>query len=164
MGRLQALEAGLGFSACSKKLNFASLSNIGGERQAYIGRFMGLPAWRSLPITLWGPPPSCSAEGRLFCLAFLVIHRPSGLQWTEQGSALMGGHHLGRLPCGAQSQKQPAGLGGSRKQELVGRWGVTEGQRGLVMGGHWVPIIITASAGASGTGDGWRLDADCPWA
>lgn len=52
----------------------------------------------------------------------------------EQGSALMGGHWLGRLPHGTQSQEQPAGLGGSRKLELVGSWGVFEGQRGLVTG------------------------------
>lgn len=95
---------------------------------------MALPAWRPLPVTLWGPPPLCSAEGRLFCLAFPVVHRPSGPQWTKEGSALMGGHHLGRLPCGAQSQEQPAGLGGSRKQELIGSQGVFGGQRGLVMG------------------------------
>lgn len=50
MGRLQALEAGLGFSACRKKLNFASLSNISGECQAYIRRFMALPAWPWLPL------------------------------------------------------------------------------------------------------------------
>lgn len=110
MGRLQALEAGLGFSACRKKLNFASLSNISGERQAYIRRFMAPPAWLPPPVTVWGPPPLCSAEGRFFCLAFPVVHRPSGPQWMERDSALLGGHHPGRLPCGAQSQEQPAGL------------------------------------------------------
>lgn len=56
MGRLRALEAGLGFSACRKKLNFASLSNISGERQAYIRRFMAPPAWPPLPVTMWGLP------------------------------------------------------------------------------------------------------------
>lgn len=72
---------------------------------------MALPAWPPLPVTLWGSPPSCSAAGGFFCLVFPAVHRPSDLQWTEQGSALMGGHHLGGLPCRAQSQEQPAGLG-----------------------------------------------------
>lgn len=36
---------------------------------------MALPAWPPLPVTLWGPP-SGSAEGEFFCLAFPVVHRP----------------------------------------------------------------------------------------
>jgi hypothetical protein len=72
---------------------------------------MALPAWLPLPVTLWGPLPFCSAESGFFCVAFPLVHRPNGLQWMEQGSALMDGHRLGRLPCGAQSQEQPAGLG-----------------------------------------------------
>ena len=44
---------------------------------------MAVPAWPPLPVTLWGPPPLCSAEGGFFCLAFSAVHQPSGSQWME---------------------------------------------------------------------------------
>lgn len=130
MGRLWALEAGLGFSACRKKLHFASLSNIGGEHQAYIRRFMVLPAWWSLPITLWGPPPSCSAEGSLFCLAFPVVPWPSGPQWMEQCFTLMGGHIWAGCHVEHRARSSQLGLveAGSRSWLVVGvSLGVREG-------------------------------------
>lgn len=74
---------------------------------------MALPAWPWLSLLSLCRTTLISAQLRASPFVWLSLRStgPSGLEWTEQGFALLDGHWLGRLPCGAQSQEQPAGVG-----------------------------------------------------
>lgn len=71
---------------------------------------MARPAWSPL-LSLCRASPILLSKGQVLLFGFPCGPPARGLEWMEQGFALLDGHWLGRLPCGAQSQEQPAGLG-----------------------------------------------------